>query len=148
MCHLNPILLTSFKGELNPQHCQHPHYGGRDHNGFHRSHPTGLQQRSTLPQTTWKSKMCMLHVYNLQKTSHKILQAEQTHQSHCILQKIHKQLQKFQGQRAINHPFHTRSRPGSDLLCEHCTTDFLYTRNEEPDGCNQQFSKDTTSLYR
>ena len=28
--------------------------GGRDHNGLHRSHPAGLQQRSTLPQKAWK----------------------------------------------------------------------------------------------
>jgi len=30
------------------------HYGGRDHNGLYRSHPAGLQQRSILPQNTWK----------------------------------------------------------------------------------------------
>jgi len=28
------------------------HTGGKDHNGFPRNHPTGLQQRSTLLQTT------------------------------------------------------------------------------------------------
>jgi len=70
MCHLSPIQLTSFQEELSLQHCQHPHYGGRDQNDFHRSHPAGLQQRSTLPQTTWKSYMCMLHFYKFQKTSH------------------------------------------------------------------------------
>jgi len=31
MCQLNPILLISFQEELNLQHCQHPHYGGREH---------------------------------------------------------------------------------------------------------------------
>ena len=44
---------------------------GRDHNGLYRSHPAGLQQRSTLPQKIWKSEMHMLHFDNLQKTSHK-----------------------------------------------------------------------------
>ena len=71
MCHFTPNLLTSYQEELNLQHCQHPHYGGRDHNGVHRSHPAGLQQRSTLPRKNWTSEMCMLHFYKLQKTSHK-----------------------------------------------------------------------------
>ena len=49
MCHLNPIQLISYQEELSLWHCQYPHCGGRDHNGFHRSHPAGLQQRSTTP---------------------------------------------------------------------------------------------------
>ena len=73
MFHLNPILLISSQRELNLQLYQHPHYGGRDHNGLHRSHSAGLQQRSILPQNTWKWEMCMVHFYNLQKTSHKDL---------------------------------------------------------------------------
>ena len=52
MCHLNPILLILCQEKLNLQHFQHPHTGGKDHNGFHRSHPAGQQQRSTLPQNT------------------------------------------------------------------------------------------------
>jgi len=39
----------------------------------------------------------------------KIFQVEQTFQSNCKLQEIHKQLQKFQGHQAINHSPHTRS---------------------------------------
>jgi len=45
MCHLKPMLVISFQEELSLQLCQHPHSGGRDHNGFHRSHPPGLQQK-------------------------------------------------------------------------------------------------------
>ena len=41
----------------------------------------------------------------------------QTHQNLCILQKV-QQLQTSNGQQAYNHSFHTRSWPGSDLLCE------------------------------
>jgi hypothetical protein len=47
MCHRNPILLISSQEELNLQLYRHPHYGGRNHNGLHRSHPAGQQQRST-----------------------------------------------------------------------------------------------------
>ena len=53
----------------------------------------------------------------------KILQVKQTHQRHCLLQKIYTSLQTAQGQQASNHPFHTRSGPSSDLLCEDGTVD-------------------------
>ena len=43
LCHLNPILLISSQEGLFLQHLQHPHCGGRDHNGSHRSHPAGLE---------------------------------------------------------------------------------------------------------
>ena len=70
MCYLNPILLISSQRESNQHLNQHPHYGGRDHNGLQRSHLVGLQWRSTLPQKILKSEMRMLHFYNLQKTSY------------------------------------------------------------------------------
>ena len=54
-----------------------------------------------------------------------ILQVKQTHQSHCLLQKIHTPLQKIQGQQASKHTLHTRSGPGSDFLCEEGTADYL-----------------------
>jgi hypothetical protein len=80
-----------------------------------------------------------------------ILQAEQAHQSHCILQKIHKQLQTFQDQQANSHSDHPRSRPGSDLLCEDGTTDFICTRiqglDETARGCNYQFPQDIASIH-
>jgi len=71
MCQLSPILLISFQEELILEHFQDLHYGGRDHNGFHRSHPAGLQQRSMPPQKTLKSGRHMLRCYNLQRTSQK-----------------------------------------------------------------------------
>ena len=43
MSHLNPILLISFQEELNLQLCQHPHYGGKDHNGLHKRHPAATE---------------------------------------------------------------------------------------------------------
>jgi hypothetical protein len=55
VCHLNPILLISSQEGMILQHLQHPHYGGKDHNGFYRSHPAGLQQSLILPQKTWRS---------------------------------------------------------------------------------------------
>ena len=61
-----------------------------------------------------------------------------------LQQEIHKQLQQSQGQQAINYPLHTRFRPGSNLLCEDGTTNFLCTGNKEFNGktrgCSQQFS--------
>ena len=92
----------------------------------------------------------MLHFGNLQKTYHtQIFKAKQTHQSCCLLQKIDQQLQAFQGQ--TNHDsVHTRSCPGSNLLCKDGTTNFLYTRNEGLDGtrrsCIYQFSQDNISI--
>ena len=86
-CHLNAILLISFQTELNPQLFQIPHYGGRDHNGLHRSHSYGLQQRSVLPQNTWKWEMCMCTSTTSRRFHTKTRQVEQTHQSYCILQK-------------------------------------------------------------
>ena len=38
---------------VEPATQQHPHYGGRDHNGLHRSHSAGLQRRSILLQKFW-----------------------------------------------------------------------------------------------
>jgi hypothetical protein len=73
-----------------------------------------------------------------------ILQAEQTHQIHCILQKIYNQLQKFQGQQAISHSNHTRFGPGSDLLCEDGTTDFICTKIKDLKGQGEVAS--TSSL--
>jgi len=105
--------------------------------------------------TYWQlgNQKCACCTSTTSRTHHtKFLQVEQTHPRHCILQKVHTQLQTFQGQQAINYPLHTRSWPGSDLLCEDGTTDFLCTRNEGPDGTttgyNQQFSKITASIYR
>jgi len=48
----NPADLIS-RG-VEPATQEHPHYGGRNHSGLHRSHPVGLQQRSILPQNPWK----------------------------------------------------------------------------------------------
>jgi len=80
-----------------------------------------------------------------------ILQVNQTHQSHCLLQKIHTPLQTIQGQQASSHPLHTRSGPGSDLLCEDGTAGFLCTRNQGFKGttrsCFQQFSQDTAPIH-
>jgi len=45
--YINPTLPISFQVGLNLQHCQHPHYGGRGHNCFNRSHPAGLKQTPT-----------------------------------------------------------------------------------------------------
>ena len=61
MYHLNPNLLISNQRELNLQLCQHPHYGGRDHNDFHRRHQAGLQQKSTHHRQPWyqKCEHCM-----------------------------------------------------------------------------------------
>ena len=56
----------------------------------------------------------------------KMLQIEQTHQSYCLLQKIHTQLQTSQ----CNHSLHTRSWPSRDLLCEDGTTNLLWIRND------------------
>jgi len=39
----------------------------------------------------------------------KVLQAEQAHERHRILQKIHQQLQASQNQQANDHSIHTRS---------------------------------------
>jgi len=47
----NPADLIS-KG-VEPAIQQHPHYGGRDHNGLHRSHSAGLIRRSILLQKFW-----------------------------------------------------------------------------------------------
>ena len=69
-----------------------------------------------------------------------------------LQQEIHKQLQKSQGQQAINYPLHTRFRSGSNLLCEDGTTNFLCTRNKEFNGttrgCSQQISQDTASIHK
>jgi len=97
-----------------------------------------------------KCAHCMSTTSRIHHT--KIFQVEQTHHSNCILQEIHKQLQTSQGQQAINYPLHTRFRPGSNLLCEDGTTNFLCTRNMEFNGttrgCSQQFSKDNASLHQ
>ena len=42
----------------------------KEHNGFHKSHPGGLSKKSPLLLTAWKSESYILHVYQLQKTSH------------------------------------------------------------------------------
>jgi len=115
------------------------------------------QEPFSWPTTEFNTPTENLEVRNVHVAFHLpeditlILQAEQTHQSHCILQKIHKQLQTYQGQQANSHSDHTRSRPSSDLLCEGGTTDFICTRNQGLDGtsagCNYQFSQDTAYIY-
>ena len=62
MGHLNPNHLIPFQEGLNIELSQHPYYGGRDHNDFHRRHPAGPQQSSTHTQTSWKSEICKLQV--------------------------------------------------------------------------------------
>ena len=88
-----------------------------------------------------------LQVYNLHKASHEIFKLEQTHHCNCVLQKIHKQLQNFQSQQAINYPLHTIYWQFCDLLLEDDTTSFLNTRNENINGSTrgwgQQISQDT-----
>ena len=78
-------------------------------------------------------------------------QQHQTHQSYCIMQKI-PQLQTSKRQQTNNHSVHTSSWPGSNLLCEDGTTNFLCTRNEGSDGTirgfSNQFSQDTASIHR
>ena len=51
----------------------------------------------------------------LQKMWQDKLQWDEVLPAH-LQQDIHKQLQKSQGQQAINYPIHTRFRPGSNLL--------------------------------
>ena len=148
MCHLNPILLISFQEELSIQHFEHPHYGGRDPNGYHRSHQTGLQQVSTLPQTTWNSERYKLHSYKINKTLHRSFpswtnSSESLHTADSTT--------TADIPRPTGKPVHTRSWRGSDLLCENGTTNFLCTRNWRIDGirrgCSHHFSQDTTSIY-
>ena len=89
---------------------------------------------------------------NSRRHHKKILQVEETQQSSCILQEIHQQLQKFQGQQAIIYPLNTKSWTGSDLLCEEDTTKSLCTRNKEFNGkircCSEQFYQDTAFSHR
>lgn len=68
----------------------------------HRYHHAGLQQSSTLLQTTWKSDMYKLHFYTNQKNSLKDSPSWKTHQIYCMLQNI-QQLQTSQGHQAHKH---------------------------------------------
>jgi hypothetical protein len=101
-------------------------------------------------------KLEIRNVHGMSTTSRRhhpeILQVKQTHQSHCLLQKIHTPLQTTHGQQASNHSLRTRSGPGSDLLCEDGTAEFFRTRNQgfngTTRGCIQQFSQDTAPIHR
>ena len=117
------------------------------------------QEQSSWPTTETNSPTCNFEIRNVhiaclqpQEDHPEILQVKQTHQNHCLLQKIHTPLQTIQGQQASNHPIHTRSGPGSDLLCEDGTADFLCTRNQglkrKTRSCFQQFSQDTAPIHR
>jgi hypothetical protein len=151
MCHLNPILLISFQEEVSLQHFNiytilegttqviteaiKLAYKGVQHS----NRKSGNQTRAC----------CTSASSRRHRTT--TFQVQQTHQSYCILQRIHKQLQTFQGQQATNHSVHTRSRQGCDLLCEDGTTDFICTRNRRIDGTTRghsyQFPQDTASIH-
>ena len=60
------------------------------------------------------------------------------HISHCILQNSTTAgILRPTG----NYPLHTRSWPGSDLLCEDGTTDFICTKREGSDGTTRGYSQ-------
>jgi len=81
-------------------------------------------------------KIRNLHIACLQPAEDikKNLPIQQTQECNCTLQEIHKQLQKSQGKQEINYLFHTKFRPGSNLLRKVGTTNFLCTGNEEFNG--------------
>ena len=148
---LIPILLTSIQEELILRHCHHPHYGGRYIHGYHRSHRAGLQQRSTLQQTTWKSEMFMLHIYKLQKIWHKYSPSWTDSAMSLLTGEDSYITETPQGQRALNHPLRRRSWPGSEFLCEDGTTNVIRTRNEGSDGtirgCTHQLPQHTKPIH-
>jgi len=124
MCQRNPILLILFQEELSLQHYQHPHHAGRDHTGHHRSHQASLQRSSALLQIPGIQKCTCCTSTTLEDITRRFSKFNKLIR-HCILQKIHQQLQTFQSQQANSHSDHTRSRPSSDLLCEDGTTKVL-----------------------
>jgi len=151
MCHLSSILLTSFQEELNLLHCQHPHYGGRENNGFHRNHPAGIEQRSTLIQTTWKSEICKLHVYKLKKksqvhfpsltdSSEPLLTAEHSYTTAEILKLGDNQPLSPHKIKALNSCM--------KMLHQLSYTEELKDPMEQQEVTNQQLSQDTTSIHR
>jgi len=103
ICHLNPILLISFEGELSLQHFHTMEEGTPQ---FITGAFKLAYQRSLL-QTTWKSEV---YVALLQPRSHytRTFQVEITYQSLQLQQILH-QLQTSQNQLATNHSNHTRS---------------------------------------
>jgi len=145
ICHLNPILLISFEGELSLQHFHTMEEGTPQ---FITGAFKLAYQRSLL-QTTWKSEV---YVALLQPRSHytRTFQVEITYQSLQLQQILH-QLQTSQNQLATNHSNHTRSWPSADLLCEDGTTNFWFTRKEGMDGttkgCSHHFSHDNASVH-
>jgi len=64
---------------LTLRNCQHPHYGGKDHNDFQISHPAGLEQVNTPRQPESLEGACCMPT-NSRGHHTKIFQVEQTHQ--------------------------------------------------------------------
>jgi len=101
------------------------------HNTLWWTGPQWLSQESSIWSTkevktpTDKPEITNVHVALVcgQEGITHIFQAQQTHSSPCILQKIH-ELLATQGQQAINHSLHTRSWEGSDMLCADSKTSY------------------------
>ena len=131
MCHVNPIILISFQKGFNQQHWQYPHYGGRDYIVFKRSHPAGLEQKSKQTHRKTPNHECATCIStNLRRHFTKIFQVEQTHQSNCILQVFHKQLQKSQGQKKINYP-HDKNFVQALTCCVKIVQQFTYAQEKK-----------------
>jgi len=142
MCHLNPILPIKCQEEMNPQlfkfHIMLEGTTMATTGAIHLTYNRGQYSHRTLGNE--KGACC---ISTTSRRHHiRTHQAEQTHQSYCILQKSSTtaDILRPTGNQLYLHKILTRL-----LLCEDGTTNFLGTRNEGIDGttrgCSHQFSK-------
>jgi hypothetical protein len=144
MCDFNPNLLFSFQEEVSLQHFNIHTIVERTTQVITEAIKLAYKkvQHSNRKSGNQICESCTSASSRRHRTT--TFQVQQIHQSHCILRKIHKELQIFQSQQANSHSDHTKSEPGSDLLCEDGTTDFI--RQEVKDLKGQGEAATTSSL--